>query len=99
LTMYLRSGCRSKSMGGSSSTEVLVSEHLAQVRMANQRQRSQLLENGQALTCLLGREDVLELFEPHRRAVTQVHRLLGQLDLVRQLLEPRHVLGGQELRV
>ncbi len=74
-------------------------EHLAEVRVADQREVAELRIDRQALTRLLGREDVLELFEPHRRAVAEVHRYFVELDLVGQLLQPAHVLVGEELRV
>jgi hypothetical protein len=47
-------------------------EHLAQVRVPDEGHVRELLEHREALTRLLGREDVLELLEPHGRAVAEV---------------------------
>ena len=71
-------------------------EHLAQVRMADEREVPELVVDGQALSRLLGREDVLELFETDRRAVAEVQRDLVELDLVGQAAQPLHVLRGQQ---
>jgi hypothetical protein len=55
----------------------------------------ELLEDGQALARLLGREDVLELLEPQRRAVAQVMPMSVSSCLYGQRLEPSHVLFGE----
>ena len=46
-------------------------EHLAQVRVPDERDVPDAIHDRQALARLLGREDVLELFEPNRRPVTE----------------------------
>src|SRR6185369_9826045 len=74
-------------------------EHLAQVGVADQRDVAEFFENRQAFTRLLGGEDVFELFEPHGRAVAQVHADLVEFDLIGQALQPLHVLVGEQLRV
>lgn len=53
----------------------------------------------EAVTRLLGSEDVLELFDAHGRAVAEEELRLGHADLVGQRLQPRHVFGGQRARV
>ena len=71
--MYFLSGSSSKSIDG----QLLDAgrrerEHLAEVRVPDERDVPELVPDRQALARLLGREDVLELLEAHRRAVAEV---------------------------
>ena len=69
-------------------------ERLAEVRVADERQRRQVVPDLQALRRLIAREDVVELFDVERRAVAEVDVPLA--DLVRQVLQPLHVLGREQ---
>jgi hypothetical protein len=64
-------------------------ERLAQVRVADEGDRGQLVPDLQAAGRLLGGEDVLELLEVERRAVAEAEVLLAHL--VGQLAQPAHV--------
>ena len=72
-------------------------ERLAEVRVADQRQRRQVVPDVQALRRLIAGEDVVELLDVQRRAVAVVDVALAHL--VGKLLQPLHVLGRQQPRV
>ncbi len=74
-------------------------EHLTQVRVADHREVAELAVVRQALARLLGREDVFELLEAHRRAVAEEHLVLLEHALIRKRLQPGHVLGGDHAGV
>jgi hypothetical protein len=74
-------------------------EDLAEVRVADEREVAEVFPHAEALARLLGGEDVLELFEPHRRAVAQVHVDVVELLHVGEPAQPTHVLGRQHARV
>ena len=98
--MYFTPSSSSNVCGGSSRTDAgLEREHLAQVRVADERDVVEVVPDGEALARLLGREDVLELFEAQRRAVAQVDARVGDAMLVGQRLEPLHVLARQHAGV
>jgi predicted RNA-binding protein YlqC (UPF0109 family) len=67
--------------------------------MPDERDVPKLVEQRQAFAGLFGRENVLEFLEANRRAVTELHAEFVESDLVRELLQPTHVLGGEKLRV
>ena len=95
--MYFLSGSSSKSIGGQLLDAVRRErEDLAEVRVADERDVPELVPDRQALARLLGREDVLELLEAHRRAVAEEHVDVRRASAGRAgCLQPRHVLGRE----
>src|SRR5687767_14080441 len=75
------------------------SEHLAEMRMADERDVTQLIVERQALARLLRGENVLEFLEPNGRAVTELDAEFVETNFVRQRLEPAHVFFREQLRV
>jgi hypothetical protein len=58
-------------------------EHLAEVRVPDERDVAELIVERQAFACLFWRENVFEFLEAHRRAMTELHTDFVESDLVR----------------
>src|SRR5580658_5591034 len=74
-------------------------EHLAEVGVADERQVADAVEDREALASLLWGEDVLELLEANRGAMTEEDADLVEPVLVRKALEPRHVVAADHRRM
>jgi hypothetical protein len=67
----------------------------AEMRVTDQREVTELVIHRQAFPGLLGGKNVLELLEPHGRAVTEVESQFGQLLLVGKPSQPSRIFSGK----
>ena len=66
------------------------------MRVPDERDVREILEDREAFAGLLGREDILEFFEPKRGAVAKVEPRFVHFALIGQRLEPAHIRLAQD---